>query len=875
MSHYLRRVCWLLAAVLLATPLALKLSRTAAQPQSVRPDATRPLRLAAHDDHEDRKTQLTRDQIAREAWLWHALNQQQLTQSHSLGAAALTKEIPNQDINDIAVIQADNRLVVDPKIFDLNARTVQFTPSGAGYTISSSAAAFDNNLGTKLDLTTGAAVNPKAGAEPGDDAYLSQDLGFSFSFFGNNFSTVAISSNGNLAFRPAGIPQQDFNLAAVSSIASLAEFQGGLPRIAPYWHDLDARASATQGANGIYLRRDSDRVVITWNNIRDFPNDPAVDRGLHRFQATLFNTGRIVLTYDFAQLTSQTLAGISPGQTQTLPTLVDLSNPPNTTLGNPLGEFFSTSIRVDYLGAIQAFYATHPNRDVYDFVYFMTDFDFDLGGGAFAFYLPIRNDISGIGQDVGDNDPTGALGSRKIQGVLNLSNIASRGGVYPDLPTTRFLGANHALSIMGQEQGHRWLSYLNFPGNNLLLLGRDDAHWSYFMNIESTTSHPAARRSSSAEGNVWRENGDGTFTSVNLIDGFSRLDHYLMGLRPASDVPDTFVLTNLTGTGGRTRESAPRPNSVVFGSKQTVTINDIIQANGQRTPNASTAQKSFRAAVILLTRQGTQPSTATLNKITLYRLAWESYFAQSTDFLASINTGLADQTTSRVIAAASAASYKPTLAPGEITALFGQGLAGSTVVATTQPLPTTLANVQVRIDGVAAPLFFVSPTQINFQVPRGTASVTLTPGLDSATALVEIFRDGQLIRVGAFQIAPVVPAVFTTNQSGSGAAAAIDAITNTPAPFNAKQANGQPNIIAVFGSGLGQDATDVDGNLNANVQATIDGVPATVSYAGRAPGFIGLNQFNIVFPANITSSTHNLIVSRGGIPARQVTITVR
>ncbi len=248
MSHYLRRVCWLLAAVLLATPLALKLSHTAAQPQSVMPHATRPLRLAAHDDHEDRKTQLTRDQIAREAWLWHALNQQQLTQSHSLGATALTKEIPNQDINDIAVIQADNRLVVDPKIFDLNARTVQFTPSGAGYTISSSAAAFDNNLGTKLDLTTGAAVNPKAGAEPGDDAYLSQDLGFSFSFFGNSFSTVAISSNGNLAFRPAGIPQQDFNLAAVSSIASLAEFQGGLPRIAPYWHDLDARASVTQGA---------------------------------------------------------------------------------------------------------------------------------------------------------------------------------------------------------------------------------------------------------------------------------------------------------------------------------------------------------------------------------------------------------------------------------------------------------------------------------------------------------------------------------------------------------------------------------------------------------------------------------------------------
>jgi uncharacterized protein (TIGR03437 family) len=147
--------------------------------------------------------------------------------------------------------------------------------------------------------------------------------------------------------------------------------------------------------------------------------------------------------------------------------------------------------------------------------------------------------------------------------------------------------------------------------------------------------------------------------------------------------------------------------------------------------------------------------------------------------------------------------------------------------------------------------------------------------VQSATALIEIVSNGQLIRAGAFQIAPTVPAIFTLNASGTGAAAAVDAFTGAAGPFNAKQSNGQPNIISVFGTGLGADATDVDGNVNASVQATIDGVATTINYAGRAPGFTGLNQLNITFPANITSGTHTLIILRNSIPSRQVTIAVK
>ena len=207
-------------------------------------------------------------------------------------------------------------------------------------------------------------------------------------------------------------------------------------------------------------------------------------------------------------------------------------------------------------------------------------------------------------------------------------------------------------------------------------------------------------------------------------------------------------------------------------------------------------------------------------------MAWESYFAQSTDYLGRIDTALSDSTTSRVIAAASAASFQATFAPAEICALFGEGFTnGESQQAPSQPLPDTLAGVQVFVDGTPAPLFYVSPGQINFQVPRTTASGTINPSVPSSTSLVEVLSGGALIRASAIQLAASVPAIFTNDQSGSGPAAAVDAFSFANPPFNAVQANGQPNVIAVFGTGLSQNDTDVIGSLGGMI-ASINSNPA-------------------------------------------------
>lgn len=219
----------------------------------------------------------------------------------------------------------------------------------------------------------------------------------------------------------------------------------------------------------------------------------------------------------------------------------------------------------------------------------------------------------------------------------------------------------------------------------------------------------------------------------------------------------------------------------------------------------------------------------------------------------------------------SAASYAPALAPKAIVAGYGVSLANSTAIASSLPLPTELAGTKVMVRDVigierAAPLFFVSPMQINYQIPGDTA-----PG----AATVTVFIGDEAVAAGAARIMATAPAILTLNQSGSGPAMAVDAFTGEAAPFNATQANGQPNIIAVFGTGLGADVTDADGNANTSTQALMDGNPITTLYAGRAPGFVGLNQFNLALPAGIASGAHTLTIGRGGSTSNMVIITIR
>ncbi len=219
----------------------------------------------------------------------------------------------------------------------------------------------------------------------------------------------------------------------------------------------------------------------------------------------------------------------------------------------------------------------------------------------------------------------------------------------------------------------------------------------------------------------------------------------------------------------------------------------------------------------------------------------------------------------------SAASYSISgIAEKAIVSAFGLNLATVTEGSASLPLPTTLGGTTVRVQDATgterpAPLFFVSPLQVNYQIPAGTV-----PGPATVTVTSS---DGQ-ISVGVTVVATAAPSLFTVNQTGIGAAAALDAITLSGPPFAATRSGGEPNIIAFYATGLGADATDVDANVGASVHVTIDGNPATVSYAGRAPGYAGLNQLNVVLHPGITPGIHTVIVTRNGYASNRVTIEI-
>jgi uncharacterized protein (TIGR03437 family) len=192
-----------------------------------------------------------------------------------------------------------------------------------------------------------------------------------------------------------------------------------------------------------------------------------------------------------------------------------------------------------------------------------------------------------------------------------------------------------------------------------------------------------------------------------------------------------------------------------------------------------------------------------------------------------------------------AASYGGTLAPDALATIFGSNLAQATASATLDAngqLPTELASTKVEINGVAAALFYVSPGQINLVIPSGldagTATVLIRSTLSGAT------------KSGTALLAASAPGVFTSDASGSGAGAILNAVTYQPAPFlvlTPSTGADSRTRLAVYGTGFRHAAA-----VKALAQDTTGNrYTLTVEYAGAAPGFFGLDQVNLLLPADV------------------------
>jgi uncharacterized protein (TIGR03437 family) len=229
----------------------------------------------------------------------------------------------------------------------------------------------------------------------------------------------------------------------------------------------------------------------------------------------------------------------------------------------------------------------------------------------------------------------------------------------------------------------------------------------------------------------------------------------------------------------------------------------------------------------------------------------------------------------------SAASYAGTsVAPESIAATFGAKLAAGVVVNTSATLSQTLGGTTLTVQDSAGVnrlgrLYFVSPGQVNFEVPAATAV---------GDATVTAFAGSGLVSTATVAIKNTSPGIFTANGNGSGVPAALG-LRVTPAgaqsPVNVFQCNaagvctpapiamGADRIfIELYGTGA-RKRTSLD-----NVTCTIGGVSAPVAFVG-AQGVIGLDQINIEVPASVRGRGEvPLVLTVDGEVANTVTLNL-
>lgn len=233
------------------------------------------------------------------------------------------------------------------------------------------------------------------------------------------------------------------------------------------------------------------------------------------------------------------------------------------------------------------------------------------------------------------------------------------------------------------------------------------------------------------------------------------------------------------------------------------------------------------------------------------------------------------------IDASAAADGHPVLAPQAIGAAYGSGFASGVTLPGPGPLPTTLAGIRMTItdaSGVqqAAPLFFVSPTQINF----------LTPNVVPGTARLQIGTAAGELFTGPLTIQLVSPALFSANGDGKGVAAAyvvhvgadgVQSIQlaftcgNTPGSCSPVPVDlGEPpdqNFLVLYGSGI----------RNASkVSVLLEGNTSNVVFFGPQAQFVGLDQVNVQIPSALAGKGDvHIALTADGQGANELLIEVK
>ncbi len=220
------------------------------------------------------------------------------------------------------------------------------------------------------------------------------------------------------------------------------------------------------------------------------------------------------------------------------------------------------------------------------------------------------------------------------------------------------------------------------------------------------------------------------------------------------------------------------------------------------------------------------------------------------------------------------------LTPEIISTVYGTGLATGTASAQELPLPTNLLGTSVQVIDILgtarlAPLYFVSPTQVNYEMPAGTAVGVSEVDVTSGTGAVS---------TGAIQIAPVSPGLFLLNDAELAAGAILRVKANgaqtteaifkqdasgvlVPLPVDMSDPSDQL-YLTLYGTGLRAAGT-------SGIKVNIAGFAAPVTYAGPQGSLVGLDQVNVRLPQSLAGAgIAPIFLSANGLSANPAAISI-
>jgi uncharacterized protein (TIGR03437 family) len=211
------------------------------------------------------------------------------------------------------------------------------------------------------------------------------------------------------------------------------------------------------------------------------------------------------------------------------------------------------------------------------------------------------------------------------------------------------------------------------------------------------------------------------------------------------------------------------------------------------------------------------------------------------------------------------ASLAKTIAPGAIVSISGTNFAGSSLSASSVPLPTVLGDTGVNFNGAAVPLFFVSNGEILAQAP-----FNLPAGV---AVSIQVRQGSNLSAVRTANVAAVSPGIFTLDPASS-AGAILHAADFSLVTSSSPARPGESLLIYCTGLGplqiavaAGSSAPSVPPLAQTTVlpTVTIAGLPATVTYSGLAPGLVGLYQVTVQAPAGLPTGNQPVQITTGGV----------